>query len=191
MAMNGKIAFLTAALAAVMVTWGTGDARAAAITGEISMGGLVRTLNVQGGSVVGTATATYLDFSAPTFFGGGTGGFSGIADGTLGSITDFSFSPFVGPIANFWSVAGFTFTLDTIAIAEQDSTFLTLLGSGTVSGNGYAPTEGWWSFTTQNGSTNVFWSATESVPAPGMLGLLGLGLVGLGLATMRPRRDLA
>lgn len=181
---------LAGAALAVAMFVGAPQAQAAFITGTIEMAGLVGTQDGLG-NVVGTGVATFLDFT-PTGPGGSfvvldaTGDFSSIVSPS-GSITDFSFNPFAGPIADFWTIDGFSFTLESLTIVEQNASGLLLTGSGTMSGNGYDDTLGYWSFSTQSaGGARVAWSASASnVPAPAALGLLGLGLIGLGAAARR------
>ena len=85
-------------------------AQAVPITGTISIGGSFELVDASG-NVTSLASSTGIDFSpSGTGFGqflvtGGTGSFSSIPFATVGSITDFQFSPFSGPISSFWSVA--------------------------------------------------------------------------------------
>jgi hypothetical protein len=82
--------------------------------------------------------------------------------------------------AGLWSVGGFTFDLDASTIIFQGFGFLSVEGTGTVSGNGFDPTDGIWRFTSQAPSAaGVFsFSASTAVPEGGLtVGLLGLALV--------------
>src|SRR5262249_59786407 len=54
------------------------------------------------------------------------------------------------PTPALWSVGGFTFALTSDVVVLQTSTFLNITGTGTVSGNGFAPTPAHWAFTTQS-----------------------------------------
>jgi hypothetical protein len=100
-----------------------------------------------------------------------------------------------GALAALWSTGGFTFDLDWSSIDLQAkiglSEYLVVSGAGTVSGNGFDPTPGTWSFTSQypgkSGSPNnvtqfSFSSTTVATPDGGTsIALLGLSLCGLGL----------
>ncbi len=95
------------------------------------------------------------------------------------------FSPST-PTPDFWSVGGFTFDLDTSTIVLQNSKFLLITGTGTVMGNGFDPTEGIFSFSTQSpsGGQGVFSfsasSDSQGVPDHGgTVALLGISLLGL------------
>jgi hypothetical protein len=90
------------------------------------------------------------------------------------------------PITNFWSVDGFTFTLTASAIppggqggTPPNAGFVTAFGTGTVSGHGFTPTAGTWSFSTQDpgaGTPKQFsFSAATSVPEGSTMILLAMG----------------
>ena len=42
-----------------------------------------------------------------------------------------------GPLAGLWSVGGFTFNLTASSIVMQGNGFLTVSGTGTITGNGF------------------------------------------------------
>lgn len=106
------------------------------------------------------------------------------------------------PTPAFWSVGGFTFDLDTSTIVLQTSKFLLVTGTGTVMGNGFDPTEGTFSFSTQSpgaGKSVFSFSASsdsQGVPDHGAtVALLGISLLGLeifrrklGLGSLAKRR---
>jgi PEP-CTERM motif len=95
-------------------------------------------------------------------------------------------------ISGFWTVDGFTFDLLNSHITNQGgspgSGFVTVVGTGTVSGHGFDPTAGTWSFTTQDpsASSQFSFSASTAVPEPGTLTLLAVGAG--GLISSRKRR---
>jgi len=85
---------------------------------------------------------------------------------------------------NLWSVGGFSYDLATSMVVLQNADFLLITGTGTISGNGFDPTQGTWSFTAQSPSANGVFSFSASggfvTPDGGTTAaLLGLSLVGL------------
>lgn len=186
---------------AAIIALGIGSANAVMIDGEISF--TSQSFVPTGGT--GLSDATGVDFisntaTAQACFGDLlTGGACAAGSGT---IEDFDFSPLgelgggnVGPIENFWTIGIFGFDLEGINIVTQTGTFLTLEGSGTMSGTGFDDTPGIFTFTGQTGAGATFSASFSSagsptsVSEPGMLGLVGLGLVGLGAAMQRRKTD--
>ena len=151
---------------------------------------------------IGMADATGIDFN-PNLFGvtTATGSFTGIGSMAPGSIMDFQFDPGLGihdggggvtpvaSIADFWSIGDFSFELQSIdrTPTNDPDSFLALRGTGLIKANGHADTPGIWEFTGNSTNSGVFsWSAgSESVPEPGMLALLGIGLVVLAVRSRR------
>jgi hypothetical protein len=120
---------------------------------------------------------------------GGTGSFASLTTGTTGTIHDFNFTPFT-PVSHFLVIGGFTFDLTSITVVVQNSSFLDLHGTATVSQAGFADTQASFDFTGQGGGNpaTFSWSATAAasvVPEPMTLGLLGIGLAGFGLLRRR------
>ena len=69
--------------------------------------------------------------------------------------------------SGLWSVGNFTFDLTTSTIVHQGNGTLNITGTGTISGNGFDPTPGSWSFSTQNPPANGVFSfsgATAATP---------------------------
>jgi hypothetical protein len=117
-----------------------------------------------------------------------TGNFSGILAGTQATMAQlWIFNPST-PTPGLWSVGGFTFDLLSSTIVTQNANFLTITGSGIVSGNGFDPTDMEWSFSTQSsaGRPRVkfsFSADATAVPDGGTtVMLLGAALGALGLA---------
>ena len=88
-----------------------------------------------------------------------------------------------GPIALFWQVDGFTFDLIASNIAFQGSGFLSVSGTGTITGHGFDPTTVTWSFTTQDDASDGVFSfsgANQAIPDGGAtVALLGVALAGI------------
>ncbi|MBL9192223.1 MAG: hypothetical protein JNJ82_07680 [Opitutaceae bacterium] len=128
---------------------------------------------------------------------------------TVGSALDTTINPgdsvsmtnawtFGAGTANLWTVGGFTFDLGTSTVIFQDVDFLSIKGTGVLTGNGYDSTPGSWFFTSQGrgiGEGNFSFSATTradaaSVPDAGASGLLfGSALAGLAWAKRRQKRS--
>lgn len=116
------------------------------------------------------------------------------SDGDFGSFTNpddpvamampWIFSPSTAT-PSLWSVGGFTYDLSSATVVLQSADFLLISGTGTVSGNGFDPTPGTWSFTSQSPSANGVFSFSGSSEAHGVpdggatIALLGLALGGV------------
>ena len=175
-----------AVLAAGLVTsaFSMHDAHAAPINGTIDFAGSVRfdssalqntTRVVIWRDVFGNAGFSNVAATS--------GDFSSIALGTQAAMaTPWIFNPST-PTPGLWSVGGFTFDLLSATIITQTSTFLNIMGTGIVSGNGFDATTATWAFTVQNaGGNHDFFSfsanlATQGVPDGGSaVAMLGIGL---------------
>ena len=147
------------------------------ITGQVNIGATSTVLTDADGN------ATGIDFTslgsittAPGITP--TGDFLPLANTTGVALTDFMFGSL--PVANLWSITkdGITYSFDLAAmtLTDPDPATLGIRGSGTVKITGYAATAGTWIYT----QTGLSFSS-ETVPAPAIALLLGLGLVGIGL----------
>ena len=93
-----------------------------------------------------------------------------------------------GPQPGLWSVGGFTFDLASATITSQSNFFLNVLAEGTISGNGFDPTPGVFSFTIDNANGRprvIFGFAAEGASLPDggtTVMLLGAAIGALGMA---------
>ena len=187
---NSFIKFLSVAATALALS---GTAQAALITGIMNLNG--------------TATLTSSNLGTATGVIGGAGNWQNVQVGTVTSgsalattiavnnnvamtTTAWNFNGAGLPIANFWTVGGFTFQLNTSSVVSQSASFLNVQGSGVITGNGYDPTNGTWSFTIPSASNNATFAfaagQTTNAPDGGSTAVMaGLALVGLALAGRR------
>jgi hypothetical protein len=157
------------------------SAHAALIDGSISLsGGFTPVDAVPLPTTLGAATG--IDFDGSAAVNQATGDFSGSV-GHTATMVDFQFSPVLAPNpVTVWSVDGYTFSMDTVAVDFHNANFLLLSGSGTVSGTGFDPTPGTWVFGGQTANQASFsWSASSAtvVPVPAAVWLFGSGVLGL------------
>lgn len=156
------------------------------VTGAIDMGGRAYVYDREGGTqVTDPALATFVDFNPNNFIVvAATGDFAALVD-DIGTIQDLTFDGFTGPVLNFWTVGDFAFDLtDVVRGATNDpQKFLVLNGTGVIRAAGYDDTLADWRFTADTTGNGAFtWNAaSETVPEPGMLTLLSIGLIGFGL----------
>ena len=113
-------------------------------------------------------------------------GFVGVGD-TVTFTPTWSFVS--GAIAAFWSVDGFTFNLIASNIVFQGDGFVSVSGTGTITGHGRTTT-GTWRFSAQDDPSNgVFsFSATSAPDGGATVALLGLSLAGIEVIRRKLRR---
>jgi VPDSG-CTERM motif len=171
------------------------QAGAAEVTGKIDFG--VGTVTYDTTSL---ATATQVSTWTNAHVTLATGDFATFQVTTPGSPGDavtlampwiFNPSTATSPL---WSVDNFSFALASSTINTQNANFLNISGPGTITGNGFDPTPGIWSFTSTDASGGpqnsfTFTTDTSAVPDGGTtVALLGLALTGLEGARRMFRR---
>lgn len=173
-------------VAAVAVTTAV---QAIPISGTISMGGEANLDNSD------LSQATSVTSWPLVYVVADSGAFSIVPDFSLVNMSSstWTFSPAPGlALSDLWNVGGFTFDFQSDTVT-QTANFLTIIGYGTISGNGYDPTAFEWELSAEDPSTGgpiqFTFSATaeptsdgngNSVPDGGLtVALLGLGLAGV------------
>ena len=169
-------AFAVAALFGLL----SSQAAAAAIYGSVSWSS--GTWTPIGADV---ATATAADFPVNTANVDSVSGDYGstLSVGDLLIIGDLDFS---NATQFVWSGGGFSFDSTSLDIIAQTSSTITIEGLGVASGSGFDDTDGDWNVTLDSSGSGTdasfSFSGSSSVSEPGILGLMGLSLMGLGLA---------
>jgi hypothetical protein len=156
------------------------QAQATPITGDITFAGAV-TLDSTSLSAATQVSAWNLSLVTSS-----SGDLSMAAFTPVSMTAPWIFNPSTATIP-LWSVGGFTFDLMSSHIVTQTNFFLNITGVGTLSGAGFDPTPGTWSFTLSNAlgqphNTFGFSSDTAAglVPDGGTTAaLLGLALAGV------------
>lgn len=173
-----KSRLLGAAFAYLII--GCQAANAAFVDGTLGIGGAFNPVNASNTPVT-LDVATGIDFTSDGLVLTSSGDLS-FAFGTPVTMTDFQFNPLSPVGVAVWSVGGFSFNMDAISINTQNSSNLSLSGTGVVSGNGFDATAGTWEFTAQGSQSAAFtWSSSSvaAVPVPAAVWLFGSALLGL------------
>lgn len=179
-----NLAHFAAAVTMAAASFVAPQLTAAPIQGSIDFGGVVTFGDSTGANTMSLTSATRVNIWNSSFVLQDSGDFSSIAAGTnVTMAAPWIFNPSTAT-PSLWSVGGFKFDLNSSVIVSQTATFLNITGIGTISGNGFDPTAGTWSFTSSdsNGAPqNTFGFQTQSstVPEPATVSLFGFGLIGV------------
>ena len=175
-------------------------AQAVPISGNIAFAGTATLDSISAGNATAVMAWHFSGNTGTPYVAAADGDFAG----ALGLFATFN-APwhFGSGLSPLWSVFGFTFDLLTSTITSQGFDqnglgYVAVSGTGFVHGNGFDPTFGTWSFTTQDPSAGgslprfSFSAATGTVPDSGStVALLGLTLVGVEFLrrTLRKARE--
>jgi len=189
--MFGKIIAIPVVIAAVAFVGLVPSIEAVPITGSIDIQGEGATLTPMGAPL---GTATGVD-GTNGVVSSGSGSFAGTV-GTLVNLAPFTFNPATTPVAMWTFTLGnltYSFDLTSMVVGTDDSSLLTISGSGTLSitgaGSIWDPTTGNWTYQISSPETLDagdgqfnYQSTTTAVPDGGLtVILLGSALSGLTL----------
>jgi hypothetical protein len=163
------------------------------INGSIDFGGTVTFGDSTGANTMSLSSATRVNVWNSSFVLQDSGDFSSISPGTNVTMgAPWIFNPSTAT-PSLWSVGGFKFDLSTSVVVSQSNTFLNISGTGTLSGNGFSPTPGTWSFTSSDSSgqpqaTFGFQAQSTAVPEANSIYLFAFGVFVLAGASIVRRK---
>ena len=189
---------------------------AAKINGSISFGMSGQAMNA-GGNLPDFTGATGINFDTPApvlaipgadltnaSVQGSSGDFATAGFTTVGAVAifeDFFFNPASTPVIPLWTattdpldaLSGLTASFDllSLTVIGQTANELDIVGNGVLHLAGFDDTPGAWTLSgdiVNNSLTFGFSSTNVAIPEPGMLALLGLGLVGFGIGRLKKNK---
>ena len=190
--MFGKIISIPVVIAAVAFVGVVSSIEAVPITGSVEIQGIATLTPI--GAPLGTATGVD---GTNGVVSSGFGSFAGTA-GALVSLAPFTFNPATTPV-NMWSFTvgslTYSFDLTSMVLGTDDSSLLTISGSGTLTitgdGSNWDPTTGNWTYqiasTNPDGVYGQFnYQSNTTVPDGGLTAIL-LGSALSGLTMLRKK----
>ncbi len=173
----------------LLLAFGSSAVMAVPISGDIAF---------TGSSTVTGTTVTFVGNNANVLFANGNFADQGVMVGNAAVFNPLDYSLPFGGVTPLWTVGGFSFDLLTVETGPTGpGVSLSLFGTGTLMNANYDDTAYNWSYSgnaISGGTLQVFSSTsapTTSVPEPGSLALLGLGLLGFAVKGYGRRRTQA
>ena len=158
------------------VTLGSVPLQAASVSGSL---GLAGAYSVSGGSGLSDATTLDLLSALAVSADGDLAATLGLP-GTINN-SPFSINP-TGSVSNLLTIGGWQIDITSFTVVDQTVDFLTLEGTGGISGNGFDLTPTQWTLSAQ-ATGGTYSMALAAIPVPAAVWLFGSGLLGLaGLA---------